>query len=106
MSLASDLGVSLFPTWHTGLTVDWHDGQRSTYSGQYPSYWTDADKTAAVNAVDTLTEMSETFELQTPWEAPHAFTWDFETLDSWLAANVNSSLARSLVKRGILILLC
>jgi monoamine oxidase len=102
MTLASELGVSLFDTWHTGATVDWRDGVREIYSGAYPSYWSDADKNAAADAVDTLEALADTFPLEEPWTAPNANLWDFETLDQWLAAHVDSALARGVVKRGIL----
>ena len=31
VQLAAALGVTLCPRWEEGLTVDWHQGQRSTY---------------------------------------------------------------------------
>lgn len=36
VALASELGVSLFPNWDAGLTVNWVGGARSTYSGMFP----------------------------------------------------------------------
>lgn len=36
VQLAEALGVTLFPSWDEGLTVDWHQGQRSTYQGLFP----------------------------------------------------------------------
>jgi monoamine oxidase len=51
MALASELGVPLFDTWHDGLTVDWNNGRRLTYTGLFPPYWTDQDRAAATDGV-------------------------------------------------------
>src|SRR5215467_11168149 len=96
-ALAQDLGVSLFDTWHKGATVDWHNGERSTYTTKYPAYWTKEDINDAVEAVRKLTDMANKFDLQAPWLAPKASQWDDETLEGWLAANVHSPLASALV---------
>jgi len=45
--------------------------------------------------------MANTFDLQAPWLAPKASQWDDETLEGWLAAKVQSPLARALVSRGV-----
>jgi monoamine oxidase len=100
-ALAKELNVSLFDTWHEGNIVDWHDGERSTYTGLYPAYWTEQDKSDTEAAVSQLKDMANTFDLEAPWRAEHASQWDEQTLDDWLAANVRSALARIMVKRGI-----
>jgi monoamine oxidase len=94
MALARELDVQLFETWHKGATVDWHKGNRSVYSEQYPDYWTQVDKDDAEGAVEKLTDMANTFDLESPWLAKDASRWDGQTLEGWLAANVRSSLAR------------
>ena len=63
VQLAAALGVTLFPSWDEGLTVDWHQGQRSTYQGLFPP--------ASERLVKRrqLTQMAGTVPLETP--GPH-----------------------------------
>jgi monoamine oxidase len=97
LALANKPNVQLFQTPTSGtLTVDWHEGMRSLYSGPYPSYWTDADKQAAMGAVDAVQAMYETVPKEAPWTAPNAQQWDAETFQDWLDENVASPLARAL----------
>jgi monoamine oxidase len=72
LTLAGELGVPLFPTWGGGATVDWHNGQRSTYTGLFPSYWSEADKSQVIAAVQQLQGMANSVPLDAPWLAPDA----------------------------------
>src|SRR5262245_26851270 len=101
MALASELGVPLFDTWHDGLTVDWHNGTRSTYTGLFPLYWTDEDRAAATDGVQKLEQMADMLDLSAPWEAAEAAQWDDQTFDDWLAENIRSDRARNLIRRGV-----
>src|SRR5215831_3545124 len=56
VQLAAALGGTLFPSWDAGLTVDWHQGQRSTYQGLFPPGERAAAR-AAREAADRLTQM-------------------------------------------------
>ena len=85
VQLAAALGVTLFPSWGDGLTVDWHNGQRSTYHGLFPP-GDPAAAPAARQAAALLTQMAGTVPLETPWTAPQATAWDQQTLHHWLAA--------------------
>jgi monoamine oxidase len=100
VQLAAALGVALFPGWREGLTVDWHNGQRSTYHGLFPP-GDPAVAPAARNAAARLTQMAGTVPLETPWTAPQATAWDQQTLHSWLAANVGPARARNAIARAI-----
>jgi monoamine oxidase len=102
LALAAELGVALFPTWHDGQTVDWHQGVRSTYTGLFPPYWSADDQAQVLDAVAVLEQMAETVPLEAPWTAPDAAVWDEQTLDDWLAAHVPSELARGVITRGVL----
>lgn len=102
ISLAQQLGVKLFPTWGQGQIVDWRAGKRSVYSGQFPFYWNDANKAELLKAVEILEQMSSKVPLDAPWTAPDASQWDAQTFPDWLNANVDSSLARAVVERGVL----
>ena len=101
MALASELGVALFDTWHDGLTVDWNNGTRLTYTGLFPPYWTDQDRAAATDGVQQLEHMANTLDLSAPWEAAEAAQWDDQTFDDWLAENISSDRARNLIRRGV-----
>jgi monoamine oxidase len=101
LALADELGVALFPAWHDGKTVDWHQGVRSKYSGQFPPYWSAADQEQVLAAVDTLEAMAETVPLEAPWIAPDAALWDGQTLNDWLMEHVPSDLARGVITRGV-----
>jgi len=101
MALASELGVPLFDTWHDGLTVDWNNGTRSTYTGLFPPYWTDEDRAAATDGVQQLEHMADTLDLSAPWEAAEAAQWDDQTFDDWLAEHISSDRARNLIRRGV-----
>jgi monoamine oxidase len=101
LALAAELGVALFPTWHDGQTVDWHQGVRSTYTGQFPPYWSADDEAQATDAVAALEQMAETVPLEAPWVAPDATLWDGQTFNDWLTANITSDLARNVVRRGV-----
>src|SRR5262245_28049252 len=101
LALAAELGVTLFPTWHDGQTVDWHQGVRSTYTGQFPPYWSADDEAQVLNAVAALEQMAETVPLEAPWIAPDAAQWDQQSLDDWLTAHVPSDLARAVITRGV-----
>jgi len=75
VQLAAALGVTLWPGWGDGLTVDWHQGQRSTYQGLFPPGDPEA-ASAARHAAALLTQMAGTVPLETPWSAPQATAWD------------------------------
>ena len=100
VQLAAALGVALFPGWREGLTVDWHNGQRSTYHGLFPP-GDPAVAPAARTAAARLRQMAGTVPLETPWTAPQATAWDQQTLHSWLAANVGPARARTAIARAI-----
>ena len=102
MALARDLGVSLFDTWHDGDTVDWNGGQRSTYRGLFPAYWTESEKAETTAGVTTLGQMADAIDLAAPWEAAGAAQLDDQTLEEWLEDHVVSSRARHVIQTGIL----
>jgi len=102
LALAEELGVSLFETWHDGLTVDWNAGVRSTYSGHFPPYWTEEEKAETIAGVKTLQQMANTLDLSAPWTAPDAPALDDQTFDQWLEDNIASPRARNVIRRGVI----
>ena len=100
VALANELGIELFPTWDQGLSIDWRDSLRCTYSGPFPP----ADMAAAPEvhkAASMLADMAAQVPLEAPWTAPQAGAWDHYTLDEWLASHVHSPGARRILARSI-----
>jgi monoamine oxidase len=96
LALAEELGVQTFKTWDTGNNIEYHRGERITYSGAIPTHdpVTSAD---VVEAMLTLNMMATQVPLDTPWTAPHAVEWDSQTFDTWIRANARSDEARELM---------
>jgi len=95
-SLADEFGVATFPTFSSGLGVEWRDGQRTTYSGLVPT----SDPKAAADGVEAIFELdlaSREVPLDAPWQARDAAGLDEQTLGSWLSANVGPTGARAVI---------
>jgi monoamine oxidase len=80
------VGLARFPTYNTGLYVDYRSDlptPRSTYSGRIP---TDdpAGVAEAARALATLDALAKTGPLDKPWTAPRASAWDGMTFQSWM----------------------
>lgn len=92
-ALAAALGVTVFPTYDSGDNIQYRDGVASRYSGLIP---TDDPLVAAevIEAMLALNMMATTVPLEAPWQAPDAATWDAQTMQSWIEANVHSTGAR------------
>ena len=85
-ALRAKVGLARFPTYNTGMYVDYRSDlptQRSTYSGRIP---TDdpAGTVEAARALNALDAMAKTVPLDTPWTAPRAAAWDAMTFQSWM----------------------
>ena len=102
-ALAQKLGVSTFvtPVAANSLKIDSYDGTIYRYTGAYPPYWTQSDINEANTGVTLLQNMYQTVPETEPWTAPNADQWDNETLVDWLATNVSSTLAQTLLLRGV-----
>lgn len=100
VALAEELGVSLFPNWDAGLTVDWSGGVRTTYRGMFPPGSGDAEEEVREGARQ-LTRLTGELPLGRPWEAPRAADWDGQTYHQWLAENIPSPLAQQGLARAL-----
>jgi monoamine oxidase len=99
-ALADEFGVRTFPTFTAGQGVELRGGERRTYSGLIPT----SDPAAAADGVEAIFELdlaSQDVPLDAPWEAPDAERLDEQTLGSWLAANVHSAPARSMIDAAV-----
>jgi len=99
-SLAEQLGVSLFPSWDSGLTVSWKQGQRSTYAGMFPPGHADAEAQVRAGA-RALVDLAQTLPEGRPWDAPDAAAFDAQTLQQWLATRLSSPLAEATLLRSL-----
>jgi len=90
-ALAEELGVGLFPTYLEGEEVLAFDGNVERYGGEDLALPEDASAAVAL-AWERLQQMAAEVPLEEPWRAANADTWDAQTLDSWLVANVETGL--------------
>ncbi|GCE23061.1 flavin monoamine oxidase family protein [Dictyobacter kobayashii] len=91
--LAAEFGIATFPSYDTGQTVGYHQGQRFLYPGLIPTV--DPASTQEINqAIQQLDEMALQVPLDSPWLAEQAALWDGQTAASWLSATVTSLIAR------------
>ena len=100
VALAEDLGVSLFPSWDAGLSVNWEHGVRSTFQGMFPPGNEAAEAEVRAGA-QTLTAMAQTLPEGRPWDASQAAVWDAETFHDWLADNLTHPLAQAGLARAL-----
>ncbi|MHB8594349.1 MAG: flavin monoamine oxidase family protein [Acidimicrobiales bacterium] len=98
--LADEFEVPTFPTYTVGEGIEVRDGRRSTYSGLIPT----SDPSAAAEGVEAIFELDlacRDVPLDAPWDAPDARRQDEQTLGSWLASQVKSSGARSMIDAAV-----
>ncbi len=97
LALAGELGVQTFKTHDTGKNIEYHRGERITYSGAIPTH-NSAVSADAVEAMLTLNMMAAHVPLDAPWTAPRALEWDSQTFDTWNRINTRSVEARELME--------
>ncbi len=85
-AVRTQLGLARFPTYNTGMYVNYRDdlpSKRSTYSGRIPT--DDPPGVAeAARALATLDALAKTVPLDKPWTAERAAAWDGMTFQSWM----------------------
>ncbi len=95
IALAQEMCVESFPTYGADSThIEYVNGRRITYKGAIP----DNDPVAlaaVVQAIMSLTQMSEEVPLDAPWAAPHAREWDAQTMQGWVDANMTNESAKA-----------
>jgi monoamine oxidase len=87
MALATQFGVSTFPTYDTGNNVYVRDGNRSTYSDTGPTGTAPFDPLILPDlalVVAQLDQMATQVPVDAPWRAANAASWDAQTLESWI----------------------
>ena len=101
LALMDDLGIGKFDTYNTGENVYYVDGQRSTFSDTAPTGSAPSDPTILADlaqAVTRLNEMSLTVPVDAPWDAPNAFEYDQQSLETWIRENSLSERFRQLAR--------
>jgi monoamine oxidase len=98
--LAKEFGVGTFPTYDTGDNVYVRDGNRSTYSdtgitGTAPPDPIILPDLAVV--VLLLDQMATQVDVNAPWDAANAASWDAQTLQSFIEAHSVTPQFRELI---------
>jgi monoamine oxidase len=89
LALAEELGVGLFPTNVEGEHFLAVDGNVERYGGDDFALPSDALADVA-ETQERLKEMATRVPLDEPWRAAEAATWDAQTVDAWLVANLKT----------------
>ena len=108
LELIPQLGLSTFKTYNTGLLLDYRGGRSQTYGNTFPADPaniglnrippTDPVGAAeAAGAIMNLNSMAATVPLDKPWTAASALSWDAQTFQTWIEANIQSQGGRDLL---------
>ncbi|MFL5845713.1 MAG: flavin monoamine oxidase family protein [Solirubrobacteraceae bacterium] len=104
-ALAKDLGVDTYKTYNKGSYIYYKDGVKTPYEVQPPPIGAippDPEGVAdAFKAILQLNEMAATIDVEKPWAAANATTWDSQTFQTWLEANALTPNGRFLLELGI-----
>jgi monoamine oxidase len=99
-TLAADFGVGTFPTYDTGDNVYVRDGSRSTYSDTGPTGTAPLDPVILPDltlVVTQLDQMATEIDVNAPWNAAKAPSYDAQTLESWINSHSLTPQFRELV---------
>jgi monoamine oxidase len=99
-ALASEFGVATFPTYDTGDNVYIRDGNRSTYSDTGITGTAPPDPVIfpdLAKVVLTLDQMATQVDVNSPWTATNAASWDAQTLEAFIEANSVTPQFRELI---------
>ncbi len=100
LGLARELGVDTFPTYSTGKSVYFSNGQVQTYSGDIPPA-SPASLVELEEAILDFNRMASSVPAGAPWKAPQAGTWDQETCATWITQNLHTAEAQNLAELAI-----
>jgi monoamine oxidase len=100
MALAQHMGVGTFDVYDNGQAVYVADGNRSTYSDTGPLGTAPPDPTtlAEVTAnIALLDQMASSIDVNAPWQAANAATYDGQTLETFVDQHSKSPRFKELV---------
>lgn len=93
LELIKELGLETFPSFDTGDTLTVFDNNVVRYADN--SYGLPAGSASEVGRLwEQLESLASTVATEEPWQTEGAPELDRQTLDSWLVANTEDSLAR------------
>lgn len=106
-ALATELGVTTFPTYEEGRHLIEMSGRVASYSGPLTEARIDLarDLSRAISPLALadfeqarfrLDRMARQVPLEEPWMAPKADAWDSQTFATWIRRNVRLAAARKL----------
>lgn len=96
-ALASDLGVSTFPSYDSGDTVAVFGDKRYRFSGDLPRL-NPLVMADLAQAVLRLERSARRIPLDRPWDARKAAALDSQTFETWIRRNLRTRTARALVR--------
>ncbi len=100
-ALADEFGVTTFPTFDDGASLEIRDGGRYQFTGFVPT----SDRSASADAVAALLELdllSQQISPEEPWTHPDALELDRLTLGEWVSSEVGSAAARHMIATAVL----
>jgi monoamine oxidase len=98
--LAREVRVGTFPTFDTGDNIYIRDGTRLTYSDTSITGTAPPDPVILpdlANVVLTLDQMATQIDVNSPWTAADAASWDAQTLQSFVEAHSTTPQFRELI---------
>jgi monoamine oxidase len=98
--LAREFGVGTFPTYDTGDNVYIRDGNRTTYSDTGITGTAPPDPVILPDlalVVTMLDQMATKVDVNSPWTAADAASWDAQTLQSFIEAHSVTPQFRQLI---------
>jgi monoamine oxidase len=114
-ALAKELGIATFKSYYEGDNVFFRDGQRTRYDPALAQELPPDQSFPEVAAVFVLADNLATgasaaagspkvgpgISTESPWSSPRAQEFDWQTVETWLQANIKTKRARDLVRLGI-----
>ena len=103
--LATELGIETFKTYNEGSYLYYRNGTKTPYEVQPPPIGAvppDPQGVAeAFVAILRLNEMAATIDVEKPWAAANAETWDSQTFHTWIEDNARTPNGKFLLELGI-----
>jgi monoamine oxidase len=99
-ALATELGVSTFPTYTAGHGVELRDGVRTPYAGLIPT----SDPHGAADGIACMLDLdiaSFDVPVDAPWTAPDAAGLDAQTLADYFDQHLESAAARAILNVAV-----
>ena len=104
LALADELGVETFKVYNEGNYLYYRNGTKTPYQADGPAGAVPPDPQGVADAfaaILKLNRMAATLDVEAPWNAPDARTWDSQTFETWLQANAATPNGRFLLELGI-----